>query len=79
MLEQVLTRCLGKDRTCDKTEWEQVDIEEGLRKAGLKSLFPAEVSCVAMISLLCLLRMPARNAGQTSTLSVPLLPRSKEP
>ncbi len=39
-LEKVFNKLAGKV----KAEWVQVDMEDGLRKAGLKSLFPEEAS-----------------------------------
>ena len=38
-LEAAILKCMGKE---EKPEWEKVDLEKGLRKAGLKSLYPAE-------------------------------------
>ena len=41
-------KCMGKE---EKPEWEKVDLEKGLRKAGLKSLYPAEACDFTLLSL----------------------------
>ena len=40
MFEKALLKCVGKQK---QREWEHVDMEEGLKKAGLLNLFPPEV------------------------------------